>query len=290
MQIDRRIAALCLVAVVLGAAVSAKKSGDGDAKNASGVVKNETLEGTSELSESAAKLLALEKLTPRLEEGVPLFEKPQPLYYVKVNMADADFFLFELLGEEQIGTISVHVHSLDSSRKKSGKAIKSQVTDNTNIFYADKETLEEACRPGYKEYCILSVRISPSGKKGSKLGMVYTTSQERVLYLRDVSPLILPQPSESSGYTIIHFPSTVHKQGININMVNRFTELILTVRVSDNNTRDGRVHTYVSGDVWTNAVHIPYEDIKDLGNPKVTISITPVDGSAPPRQYPPTRR
>ena len=277
MQIDRRIAALCLVAVVLGAAVSAKKSGDGDAKNASGVVKNETLEGTSELSESAAKLLALEKLTPRLEEGVPLFEKPQPLYYVKVNMADADFFLFELLGEEQIGTISVHVHSqVDYSQ---GGLIKNQVTDNKNIFFVNKKTLVKACH-GDKGICYLEVKMKLNNEESRrKVNMFALSSQSTTIQIQEVIPLLLPSPTED-GYTIEFKPTKIDTTGISIHIINRFSQILATAKLSgESNLGQDTEKRYLTGDLWTNILHIPYKDLNEFRTQTVTLYLAPADAA-----------
>jgi hypothetical protein len=176
-------------------------------------------------------------------------------------------------------TALIKAEVVDSQTKD--KSLKNVVGDANDLFYVGKKTLQDHC----PENCYVQVSLLKLGSTDvTKLqAIALTKSTEVTVNLSDQLPVSFPY-SKEHDFTLIYIPrdeslKAALDRGVEVHIQNRFvpilTTAVLTGDRKDQSTEKSK--SYVTGDIWSNIIHVPAADIALFDNPTINIELQTTD-------------
>lgn len=201
-------------------------------------------------------------------------------FYVELKESTTDFLILQLIGLPSSGLISAQVFN---SKHENPKLV-NIVEDDNSIFFASKEDLNKKCE-GTGDPCFIEFTLQKLGNTDIKniQAIAISSKKEGDVNLSDQLPVSFPF-SNDLKFNLKYVPSKTSMEdalmrGIDIHIVNKFAPLIITAHLTgDPKKSDGdKKKTYITGDIWTNIIHIPPQDIILFNNPVIKIELEPED-------------
>lgn len=202
-------------------------------------------------------------------------------FEVGFNINEAGFFLFEIIGQEPVESIEVETfpHAVkDYTHKITSVTVTNNVKDNPNLFLTTSENLHKACK-AFQKICFFRIKIM-GYNRNRKMGYFCATNTKQPASLPKMVPLNLPL-IKNHPFHFAQQIDTVSESGFNINVYNRFAPLEITAQMLGKSNSDQTVEKkYVTADIWSNVLHIPYDDMKGLKDVAVNFFCNKAQGES----------
>lgn len=190
-------------------------------------------------------------------------------YYMKIDTKGMEYVVVQFIDDEVVGILSAVVHINNKTIP-----LKNDIqVDMPNIFYSSNSQLKRVL-DGNASECVIEVKIQKRNKMIKKYNILAISSSSSTIDIDYMRPLNLPL-IENKPFIFNIKPNTTTDAGININVVNRFANILISVKLSGKSKNGQSIDKiYKSGDLWTNIVHIPSTDIQLFDQPDINIVIS----------------
>lgn len=185
---------------------------------------------------------------------------------------DSSFLVLQLLGMP--GSASLKCEVIANGGKP--QPLENIVEDDRALFYADGARLAKACGDAadcFAQFTLLKLGSTPP----EKIVAMATTKADAEINMTDQLPVKYPYVS-SLEYDLKYEPrgdqlKAALEKGVEIHVQNNFVNMVIKAILTGNQKGDEKAKTYVAGDIWTNIIHIPKEDIALFDDPKIQIQL-----------------
>lgn len=236
------------------------------------------------------------KQAPSLTDPVEV-KKPSPIldqnkhvsisskkFYLELNHENVEFLVIEV----PIYNLEFVINAQVYQGKATNPKLKNEVLDNNRVFYVSKKVLMEKCE-GAGDPCYIEVTLSKLAEQDLENTKVIaiTSYKDTVITITNQLPVSLPYTLDYE-FSLEHVVepkdiSNVEEKGLDIHVNNRFASVIISATLSGDRKSQNYVNSkdYLTGDIWTNIIHVPAKDLALYDNPKVKITISPPSTEKP---------
>ena len=203
-------------------------------------------------------------------------------YYITITdvgreVAENLIVQYSSLSDKLFSSIACTAHPSNATEGK-GVSLTNEMNALPNVFFVSKKALQKACPTNCQIKVVLNLnkKLAYKNKNGAPFKLFANLVSFEKISLKEHAPLSFPASSKSRYTFEVASPEGGYNaSGVNINLINRVVPMVMRVTLSGPGV-DGEkqvTKTYLTGDIWTNVIHVPYSDLKQIKTPKIEFTV-----------------